>query len=191
MSSASQTLTSGKLDEVIYLLVRQVEGLSERGHNGRIEGQPALRTRSLGFCDHLLNPVQNELPRGAALAGGGFTQLAVQRPRDIHAGPNRLGVLHTPSLARLTYLSQTLHPLAHQHEPCPIKRMPELRIPHGVQRRLLYRLDLAFVPQAAMEREHEVRGALRLHLPLARHRGGSARNEERPRHPDQSLAAAE
>src|SRR5687768_14492871 len=70
-SRASQTLTSGKLSELIDLFRRQVERLSTRRDDPSIQREAFLGSIRLRFVERILDAVQNQLASGATLARRG------------------------------------------------------------------------------------------------------------------------
>ncbi len=75
---ASQTFTSGKLKELINLLVCKVERFSTvAGHQWRFQAQTALGTPRLRFFYSMLDAAQDHLAGGRAFARGGFLQAAM------------------------------------------------------------------------------------------------------------------
>src|SRR5271167_57972 len=84
-SKASQTLTSGKLNELINLFIGEVEFPFSGGHDGRIEFEPPPGARLAGFglLHRLLNAGQDQLAGGTALAHRGLAQSPMEIARDI------------------------------------------------------------------------------------------------------------
>jgi hypothetical protein len=105
-TNAIQTFTSGKLNEVVDLFVRKIEGFSAvRRNQGRIEAEVALRPGRFGLCHGLLDGGQDELAGGAAFSCGQLMEAAVEIAREVDGGADGIG-LHGIMVGFVTYLSQ-------------------------------------------------------------------------------------
>ena len=88
---------SGKLNEVAYLFIREIERLSAaRRHQWWIEAQ-SMAQAWLVFHHGLLDGRENELARGAAAAGGGLMKTAMKVARKVDRSTDRIW-LHTISV---------------------------------------------------------------------------------------------
>ena len=68
---------SGKLYEVIDLLVREIDPLSKRWDKRLIHRETPLGTRWLLTLDHALNALQDQLTDRTTLTGSYFVQTAM------------------------------------------------------------------------------------------------------------------
>jgi len=85
--AANQTLTSGKLNEVVDLFIRQIERFPPSGrHNRRIETQPSFGARWLRFFHSTFDAREDQLAGGTSFARGCLAQTEVQIGRKIDAG---------------------------------------------------------------------------------------------------------
>jgi len=87
---ANQTLTSGKANEVINLLVRKIERLASGGNNRFIEAQPPLGPRRIRRPDRALDATKYNLASGTALPGSHFVETPVERDGNIQGGADCL-----------------------------------------------------------------------------------------------------
>src|ERR1035438_3331006 len=92
--SAIQTFTSGKT-KLIDLFVCKGEWLSWTRQHRTVELQPAFPRG--GRSDGLLDGREDQRACRTASFCGFFTELAMQVPRNVDAGPNAVG-LHLPSI---------------------------------------------------------------------------------------------
>src|SRR5438552_1559958 len=96
---ASQTLMSGKINEVIDRFAGQIERLAPRGHDRRIQRKAPPRADGSRLVHRALDALQDELARGASNPRSPLMQPAVQVPRKIDAGPDGAPV-HRAIVAR-------------------------------------------------------------------------------------------
>jgi len=78
VTNASQTLMSGKVNEVINLFVGKVDVPASGGNQWRIKAESPARAGRFGFLYGAFDAAQNQLAGRAALSSGGFVQAAVQ-----------------------------------------------------------------------------------------------------------------
>src|SRR6266545_774329 len=91
-ASASQTLTSGKLNEAMDLFVREIDAPAGRRNQGRIQTEPPRRASWFGLLNGPRNTGQDQLARGTAPASRRFTQPPVEVPWQIDAGADKIGL---------------------------------------------------------------------------------------------------
>ena len=101
VARASYTFKSGKINELINLLAREVEAPARWWDEGRIEAEPSVGTRWLRLGHEMLDGVQDELTCGAASANRRLMEPAVGVPRDVDRGSNETG-LHTDNYRKVT-----------------------------------------------------------------------------------------
>jgi hypothetical protein len=80
-AKASQTFTSGKLNELIDLFVSEVDAPAGRRNQGRIKAQPSPRARRFSLLDSPLDAGEDKLAGGAALASRRFMEPPMEIPR--------------------------------------------------------------------------------------------------------------
>jgi hypothetical protein len=85
-TSANQTFTSGKLKEIIDLLISQIEWFAARWNKRRVQAEAAQRTPGLALLYGAFNTAQDELTRRAALASRSLMDPPMQRRGDIKRG---------------------------------------------------------------------------------------------------------
>jgi len=97
VANANQTLTSGKLNEVVDLFIRQIDLSSRCRYKRRIEAESPLGTDRFGLLDGALDAGEDQLPGGTSFASGSLAQAAMQIARQVDAGANgmRLSNFHS------------------------------------------------------------------------------------------------
>src|SRR5215831_18957269 len=89
---ASHTFTSGKLNKVVDLFIGEVERpAAGGGDNGPIEAEAPAGPGGFGLRDGLLDRSQDQLPGGAAPAGGGLMETAMEVAGEINRGADGVG----------------------------------------------------------------------------------------------------
>jgi hypothetical protein len=96
-ASASHTLISGKLNELISLFVGDTDTPPRRADQWWIETEPPARPSRFGFFHGTLDPRKNELSCRAALSSSGLVDPAVKLARQVNRGTDRVG-FHTYGL---------------------------------------------------------------------------------------------
>jgi hypothetical protein len=74
---------SGKLNELISLLVGNGDAPPRRPDERRIEAEPPLGPRRFGLFHSALNACEDELAGGTAFASGSFVQAAMEIARKV------------------------------------------------------------------------------------------------------------
>jgi hypothetical protein len=83
------------------LLVVQIEWLSRRWHDWLIQVEAPAGTLWRSFLDSLLDAAQDQLARGATLAGGSLVEAPMQVSRKVDAGADRSRI-HKPIIVEAT-----------------------------------------------------------------------------------------
>src|ERR1700733_932901 len=96
-ASASHTLMSGKLNELISLFVGDADTPARRPDQWRIETEPPAWPSRFGFFHGTLDPRQNELSCRTALSCSGLVDPAVKLTRQVNRSADRIG-FHTHKL---------------------------------------------------------------------------------------------
>jgi len=89
VATASQALTSGKLNEVIDLFAAEVDASTCGSNQRRIQAQPPPRAGWFGLCDSLLDACEDKLSGRATFTCSSLVEAAVQFPRHIDARTDR------------------------------------------------------------------------------------------------------
>jgi hypothetical protein len=92
---------SGKLNELISLLVGETDTPSRGANQWRIETEPPAGSSRFDFFHSALDARENELSCGAALSGSGLVDPAVKLARKVDRGTHRIR-LHSKDFAQAT-----------------------------------------------------------------------------------------
>lgn len=85
-AGASQTLMSGKLNEVINRIVRDVDSPACARNQRWIEAEPAAWTDNFGFVNRPFDTGEDDLTCRTPFPGSGFMKPAMEINRQVDAG---------------------------------------------------------------------------------------------------------